>query len=219
MTRRSADPDAMTLNQDLRAELLRRFERDQTARKAADAAQFEAMTSVDAENLPWLKQVIAEIGWPGQSEVGVDGAHAAWLLVQHADADPQFQRQCLDLLTVAAEQGEATMTEVAYLTDRVLLAEGQPQEYGTQATGENGRWVPRLLRDPDTVDQRRATVPLEPIADHLARMTEHYGPPQPAVLTCPHCGGPVEFVMPARGREVRADCPGCGRTIEITVSA
>jgi hypothetical protein len=114
----------MTQNQNLRAELLRRFERDQTARQATDAAQFEAMTRVDAENLPWLKQVIAEIGWPGQSEVGADGAHAAWLLAQHADADPQFQRQCLDLLTVAAEQGEATKVEVAYLTDRVLLAEG-----------------------------------------------------------------------------------------------
>jgi hypothetical protein len=209
----------MTQNQDLRAELLRRFERDQTARQAADAAQFEAMTRVDAENLPWLKQVIAEIGWPGQSEVGVDGAHAAWLLAQHADADPQFQRQCLDLLTVAAEHGEATMTEVAYLTDRVLLAEGQPQEYGTQATGENGRWVPRLLRDPDTVDQRRATVPLEPIADYLARMTEHHGSPQPAVLTCPQCGGPVKFPMPAHGQKVSADCPGCGRTIEVTASA
>src|ERR1700724_1583763 len=127
----------------LRAELLRRVEKDQVARKALDP---DAMREADGENLPWLKCVIAAHGWPGASEVGVDGAHAAWLLAQHADADPQFQRQCLDLLTVAVEHGEATMTEVAYLTDRVLLAEGQPQEYGTQATGENGRWVPRLLR-------------------------------------------------------------------------
>jgi glyoxylase-like metal-dependent hydrolase (beta-lactamase superfamily II) len=173
----------MTQNQDLRAELLCRFERDQAARGAAGAAQLEAMTRVDAENLPWLKQVIAEIGWPGESDVGVDGAHAAWLLAQHADADPQFQRRCLDLLIVAAEQGEATKVEVAYLTDRVLLAEGKPQEFGTQATGENGRWVPRRLRDPDTVDQRRAAVPLEPMADYLARMTDLYGPNQAGYQT------------------------------------
>jgi uncharacterized protein DUF6624 len=216
--RRSAHPDAMTQNQDLRAELLRRFERDQTARQASSAADFEAMTRVDAENLPWLKQVIAEIGWPGRSEVGVDGAHAAWLLAQHADADPQFQRRCLDLLTAAAEQGEATRVELAYLTDRVLLAEGKPQEFGTQATEEDGRCVPRLLRDPDTVDQRRAAIPLEPMAEYLARMTQHYGPPQPAVLTCPTCSGPVEFSRPGNGQEVSVDCPGCGLTIGIRAS-
>jgi hypothetical protein len=209
----------MTQNQDLRAELLRRFERDQTARRASSAADFGDMSRVDAENLPWLKQVIAEIGWPGQSEVGVDGAHAAWLLVQHADADPQFQRHCLDLLTAAAEQGEATNLDLAYLTDRVLLAEGKPQEFGTQATAENGRWVPCRLLDPDTVDQRRAAVPLEPMAEYLARMTQKYGPPQPSVLTCPECSGPVEFSLPEHGQEVAVECPGCGLAIKIGLSA
>jgi hypothetical protein len=107
---------------------------------------------------------------------------------------------------------------VAYLTDRVLLAEGKPQEFGTQATGENGQWVPRLLRDPETVDQRRAAVPLEPMVEYLARMTQHYGPPQPPVLTCPECGGPVKFSMPGHGQEGTVYRPGCGRTIEITAS-
>jgi hypothetical protein len=103
--------------------------------------------------------------------------------------------------------------------DRVrphLLAEGRPQEFGTQASGEIGRWVPRLLRDPDNVDQRRAAVPLERLAEYLARMSEHSGPPQPAVLTCPQCSRPMEFSMPEHGQGVTADCPGCGRTIEIT---
>jgi hypothetical protein len=73
----------------LRAELLRRVETDQVARKALDG---EAMRDADGENLPWLKGVIAAHGWPGASLVGTDGAHAAWLLAQHADADPAFQR-------------------------------------------------------------------------------------------------------------------------------
>jgi len=47
----------------------------------------------------------------------------------------------------------------AYLTDRVLLAEGQPQEYGTQMAGRDGRWQPRQLREPGTVDQRGVTCP------------------------------------------------------------
>jgi len=105
---------------------------------------------VDAENLPWLKQTIAHKGWPTRSMVGDEGAHAAWLLVQHADSDPAFQRHCLDLLIVAAADGEAGQQAVAYLTDRVHLAEGRPQEYGTQVIAREGRWIPRRLRDHET---------------------------------------------------------------------
>lgn len=39
----------------------------------------EMMRAVDAENLPWLESVIAEVDWPGRSMVGDDGASAAWL--------------------------------------------------------------------------------------------------------------------------------------------
>jgi hypothetical protein len=94
------------MNEELRAELLRRVAADQEARHALDV---EAMTAADGENLPWLRQVITDVGWPGKSLVGADGAHAAWLLAQHADSDPAFQRQCLDLLTAAVERGEATI--------------------------------------------------------------------------------------------------------------
>ena len=42
-------------------------------------------------------------------------------------------------MTTAAGQGKASRTDLAYLTDRVLLAEGEPQEYGTQATAATHR--------------------------------------------------------------------------------
>ena len=103
------------MNEELRAELLRRVAADQEARHALDV---EAAAAADGENLPWLRQVITDVGWPGKSLVGEDGAQAAWLLAQHADTDPAFQRRCLDLLTAAVERGEATMVQQAYLTDR-----------------------------------------------------------------------------------------------------
>src|SRR5215813_11026212 len=151
---------------ELRAELLLRAEQDQAARGEPEA-DWELMISVDADNLAWLKNVIAGAGWPGRSMVGEDGAHAAWLLAQHADRDPAFQRQCLDLMTEAARRGEASPAELAYLTDRVLLAEGQPQEYGTQMTGRKEGWVPRRLRDPEDVDKRRAAVSLGPLSEYI----------------------------------------------------
>jgi Family of unknown function (DUF6624) len=153
------------VNEDLRAELLRRVAVDQKARRAVDT---EAMAAADGENLPWLRQVVADVGWPGKSLVGDDGAHAAWLLAQQADRDPAFQRRCLDLLAAAVEHGEATAVDQAYLTDRVLLAEGEPQEYGTQAIARDGGFQPRNLRDPGRVDERRASVGLGSLAEYLA---------------------------------------------------
>ena len=152
------------IDEALRAELLRRVAKDQAARKAPD---FEAMQVVDAENLPWLRQVVAGRGWPGSSLVGVDGAHAMWLMVQHATDDLPFMRHCLDLLTAAVAAGEASVTDQASI-DRVLLLEGEQQVYGTQMARRGGKWVADNLRDPDTVDERRAAVGLGPLAERLA---------------------------------------------------
>lgn len=200
---------------ELRAELLRRAERDQAARRSGN---WQAAEQADARNLPWLRQVVAENGWPGRSLAGEDGAHAAWLLAQHADRDPAFQRECLDLLAAAAGEGEATPVQVAYLTDRVLLAEGMPQEFGTQATGKDGRWVPSRLRDPDGVDQRRAAMSLGPLADYLAGIGRDLGPPAPPAGSCPQCGEKFEFWLPEPGEEASVSCPGCGETITIRSS-
>jgi hypothetical protein len=188
----------------LRDELLRRAERDQQARRPAEPDP-EIMAQADAENLPWLKQTIAHRGWPTRSMVGEEASQAAWLLVQHADSDRAFQRHCLDLLTVVAEEGEASEQAVAYLTDRVYLAEGRPQEYGTQVTARDGQWIPRRLRDHENVDDRRAAVGLEPLADYLTR----FGDPRPNVLPCQDCGTPIEFWLPESGERVALVCPDC----------
>jgi hypothetical protein len=198
----------------LRAELLRRVEKDQVARKALD---LDGMREADGENLPWLKAVVAEHGWPGASLVGTDGAHAAWLLAQHADADPAFQRRCLDLMTAAVEAGEATKRELAYLTDRVLLAERQPQVYGTQVTRKGGQIVPLDLRDPEGLDARRAAVGLEPFADYM-RLFDH-PPREGPQLKCPGCGAWSPFESPEAGEPVTVACPECGKETTITLKS
>jgi hypothetical protein len=201
---------------ELREELLRRAEKDQNARRAS-RDDWQQVVAVDAENLPWMEDLVTEVGWPGRSLVGEDGARAAWLLVQHADASPAFQRRCLDLMTEAVERGEATRREMAYLTDRVLLAEGQPQEYGTQMSGTEEGWVPKNLRDPDNVDTRRAAASLGPLSENIERIGRSYGPPKPSSLTCHGCGDGIDVWLPREGESRDVRCPACGWQTTVRV--
>lgn len=100
-----------------------------------------------------------------RAELVGDGASAAWLLVQHADDDAAFQERVLELMHGVVERGDADRSELAYLTDRVRVAHGRPQVYGTQF----GRNVPQPIEDPDQLDARRAAAGLEPFADYAAR--------------------------------------------------
>lgn len=187
---------------ELRSELLGRTKTDQEARKSMmqwmkvhgpdgvgvaaarskeEKAEFEKLTAkvkaVDADNTKWLKSVVEKHGWPTNTLVGTDGANAAWLLVQHADADPRFQRRCLDLMAKLPKD-ELSQSNLAYLTDRVLLAEGKKQWYGTQFMVVDGKWKPRSLEDEANVDKRRAAAELPPLAEYIKLIERDYGSPQ-----------------------------------------
>jgi hypothetical protein len=135
------------------------------------AELWAGISNIDADNTVWLKGIVNEIGWPAYSDVGKDGGEAAWLLVQHADADPKFQRQCLDLMAELPKD-EISQSNFAYLTDRVLLAEDQKQVYGTQFVAQDGKWVPAPLEAAESVDERRAEVGLPPLAEYAAMLEE-----------------------------------------------
>ncbi|MFD7663511.1 DUF6624 domain-containing protein [Streptomyces sp. NPDC059788] len=160
------------VNDALVAELHRRAEEDQAARRLiAETGQSPDLLRIDASNTAWLQQVVAEYGWPGFVLVGERGADEAWLLAQHADRDPGFQRRALDLLKAAVSAGEALPRHVAYLTDRVLVAAGEPQLYGTQyLPGPDNALCPHPVADPDQLDARRAAMGLEPAAEYDRRM-------------------------------------------------
>ena len=90
-------------------------------------------------------------------------SHAAFLLVQHADRDTAFQKKCLPLLQKAAEEGEASKSDMAYLTDRIRVADGQKQLYGTQCSWKDTLVEMDPIEDSLHVDERRAEVGLEPL--------------------------------------------------------
>jgi hypothetical protein len=171
-------------NEALRKELADRVQEDQAARKVAIAASPQAesakkMQEIDQRNTAWLKAVIDKHGWPGKSLVGEEGAHNAWLLVQHADLDRDFQKRSLELLKEAVKKGEASGKDLAYLTDRVLVGEKKKQLYGTQFTTKDGELVPSPIEDEANVDSRRKEVGLGTLADYAKLIRETYKKPPP----------------------------------------
>jgi hypothetical protein len=133
------------------------------------------MVRLDHDNTEWLKGIVAEHGWPKISEVGKEAAGKAWLLVQHADADPLFQLQALRLMEPLVATGEVSQQNYAYLYDRVMLKLAGKQRYGTHATCIDGRFRPQSLEDEANLDELRAQVGLDPEAKYLAGMDEMYG--------------------------------------------
>ena len=115
---------------------------------------------VDYHNTEKMKRIIAEYGWPGETLVGTMGTQAAWLLVQHADRVREFQKQSHRLVETAVKSGEAEAQHLAYLTDRICVGDGIPQIYGTQ--------LEYPIADPEHVDERRAAVGLNSLAEYIS---------------------------------------------------
>src|SRR5688572_25360267 len=98
-------------NPALRRELLRRVKQDQAIRnqlisKGAahpDKAILAWMEAIDAKNTARVRAIVRRYGWPSPQLVGRDGAEAAFLIVQHADA--AFQKEMLPLVEKAYRSG------------------------------------------------------------------------------------------------------------------
>ncbi len=177
---------------EIRAELLKRMEKDQSARrkmtdlfgpnqpKGEEAekkreAVLKETTAVDQENYEWFKPLVEKHGWLGKTAVGKDGAFAAWLLVQHFDRHPEFQKSCLALME-KMPLGEVSPSNLAYLTDRVLRADGKPIRYGTQVMQKDGKFTVGDVEDPENLDSRRASVGLGPMSEYLKMFDQRSSP-------------------------------------------
>ncbi|MDA0337177.1 MAG: hypothetical protein O2782_18600 [bacterium] len=158
---------------ELSQELSRMVAEDQDAqRRIADGnGARQAHEDLCRRNLDRMKVIVAEVGWPTITMVGTDGAFDAWLLVQEADNEPEFQTHCLQLMQACAPH-EVGQRLIGYLDDRIRAAAGKPQLYGTQFhAGADGRPEPWPIEDPDKLDERRATIGLGPF-DEYRRQVE-----------------------------------------------
>jgi hypothetical protein len=129
--------------------------------------------NVDVENTERMKEIVQSIGWPTISKVGAEIASNAWLLIQHADHDVEFQEHCLELMK-EADEGDVNKQNIAYLEDRIRVNQGRGQIYGTQFKQENQQHIPLPIEDEENVNSRRAEMGMGQLSEQIELMCEKY---------------------------------------------
>lgn len=123
-----------------------------------------------------IKNIFNQFGYPGDDIVGHISSHNFWLVVQHMDKHPTFQDSVLAKMKIEVNKGNSSSLDYAYLVDRVKVNTKQPQIYGTQmlVNKDSTSYEPKLLIDPDKVNERRKSVGLQPIEEYIKIMNERY---------------------------------------------
>lgn len=146
-------------------DLLLEFKKEGMVKTEQDLAEHQGyqrvvrrIREVELDNIKWLKATVTEHGWPTSTLVGKPAVAAAFRIALQADA--KFQHHCLDLVSQIRNEGFEPF-QVAQLTDRVAIAEGKPQIYGTCLKFVDGKLIPRPVQDPGNIDKRRAALGLK----------------------------------------------------------
>jgi hypothetical protein len=156
----------------LAAELTAMGKQDQAVRPdvkgSIDPETIKRMNEEDARRERRLEAIIAAKGWPTASMVGHEAAGSAWMIAQHAS--PAFLKRCVPLMQAAADKGEMAPSQLALSIDRDRMNDGKPQVYGSQLRWGTGAALElHPIEDRAHVDERRAAMGMEPLAQYLKR--------------------------------------------------
>ncbi len=130
--------------------------------------QAPTIRAIDIAQSNRLKEIVAHIGWPTRDLVGLKATQGAYMVIQHAGHDVDFQNESLSMMVDLVEQGELPASYIALLTDRIRVFQNQPQVFGTQmqmALDEHGVMVPTPsvpIDSPEYLDDRRALMGMPP---------------------------------------------------------
>jgi hypothetical protein len=117
----------------------------------------------DHRNQELIISIIEKCGMPTLNEVNQKQMDAIWLGLQHTEN--KYRIKYFPLIEKAVKNGDLSKEQYALMKDRILMDEGKPQIFGSQI--KNGKLYD--LEEPETVNERRQEMGLEPIEDYLKR--------------------------------------------------
>jgi hypothetical protein len=132
----------------------------------------------DSINLAKLDIILTTYGWPGIQDIGEEGSQTIFMVVQHAEV--AHQKKYVEILKRSVESNFGKKSALAVLEDKICVAEGRPQIFGTQVgmnTDTKLMFVFPLI-DPENVDERRHEYDLPPMQEFLDRYYLTWNPKQ-----------------------------------------
>lgn len=142
--------------------------RPTAALRAYDEYIFNLMCTADEDNINWLKREVANNGWFDIRRYGAVADNAAWLMVAHADGDPNYQAYAAIMLQPKVPTGDTNSRNFASLADTIAVRAGLPQRYATQMECVDGEWLAPNIEAPEELDARRTAMGLPPYSHQLA---------------------------------------------------
>ncbi len=139
-----------------------------TSKYDLDSYKFSAasMLLIDERNRNRLKEIIKEFDFPTTKLIGKDAMRGVFLIIQHADADKEWQQKQLKNIELGTKTGDFNKQDYAYLYDRIQVNSGKKQRYGSQFSKVDKKNKITELKDTedlDRLDERRRKMGMMPI--------------------------------------------------------
>lgn len=139
---------------------------EELARLARETVEAQS-GKLDSEGSRARCQRVIDLYTQGEIRDGGDYFHAAWIMlcgevISHFDLSRQFARRATEL----GEERAWTLRAMA--TDRLLVARGKPQRYGTQMIKQAGRWSLGPVAN-EVSDAERAFFAVPPLFEQRQR--------------------------------------------------
>jgi len=119
------------------------------------------------ENTEFMRQLLAEVGWIDVPRFGYSASREAFLLVQHS-WDVQLLTAALPRVKKDVDSGQMESDAYALLYDRLQLALGRPQRYGSQVVSDGQEGVVVLpVEDQSKIEELRKQLGLISLKEYV----------------------------------------------------
>ena len=117
-----------------------------------------------------ILEILDVQGWPDKNVIGEQGNLTICNVLQHSDIE--VRKKYLPMMRKAVDENKLAPRLLARAEDRLATDRGDLQIYGGQIKyyPETKSFDVWPIVDPENVDQRRAEIGLEPIADFLSNL-------------------------------------------------
>jgi hypothetical protein len=160
--------------------LLALADADQKIRNEGDFTKpetFLEMNRIDYFNQNELVKILDKIKIPSVSNIGIEGARAAWLIAQHSsnNIDMLINMYKLIIRCTKNDHSEGYYRGIPYLVDRINIFKGKPQVYGTQIYKMSSiKVIPYPIINPKLLDKRRGQYGLDPFKVYTTELLSNF---------------------------------------------